>query len=195
MLRKTPLKAKTGFKRPDFKTEMDKKAQKAKKYFDNPVYKAVSTIGTAKPKKKIKRTPEHKLRYEKISTLENRIWPLCRQITRKTYCHEDGTATCYTCGKLITDKGDMHTGHWRKKSLLSMIHKYDLRFLKIQCEGCNKWRNGEEAEYTIHLVKDYGADYVSKLDQEWKEAKQHLKGSADNRIFLQELEKKYKQMI
>ena len=133
---------------------------------------------------KIKRSKAKRPKLASVSSLEKKVWILCKMLVRKYWCRSDMTAFCFTCNKHLKDFEDMHTGHWRKKSILPMSHKYDLRMLKIQCPGCNLFRNGNEAEYTIRLMKLYGEDWVNNLDREWKTAKLNLKGSAENREFL-----------
>ena len=184
MLRRTPLKAKTGFKRKTY--EQITVLQRAKK--------APPRNLKSKPNTKvIKKLKKPKL--PSISSLEKKVWELCKQVTRKYWCNDDGTAKCFTCDKYLTNPSDMHTAHWRKKSILPMTHKYDIQMLKICCPTCNKWLNGNEGEYTLRLVRLYGEEWVLNKDKEWKQSKQHLKGSADNRIFLQNLIVQYNNIL
>lgn len=65
------------------------------------------------------------------------VWEQCKRIIRSWYVNNDGSWTCYTCGKILREKKDVQTGHGKAKSLLKIRYKYDLRNLKIQCYNCN----------------------------------------------------------
>ncbi len=161
--------------------------------------KSCKEILADKKQKKLQqkvKVKEKKIKYESVRTLEKRIWELCKQIVRKENKRTaQGDLICYTCGKIITDLADAHTSHWRKKSILSLRHKYDIRVLKVSCRKCNMYFDGNEAEYTLRLIRDYGTDYVLKLDEELKQGRNETWGAMDNRIFLQQLEKDYKQRL
>lgn len=181
-MKKTKLMARKGFKR--LTLEQVKAKQELKKAKRKPLK------GQKRPVQRSKR-----IKLVSVSSLEKKVWKLAKQVTRKNWCKEDGTAFCFTCEKHLTDKASMHTGHWRKKSILPMTHKYDLRMLKIQCPGCNLFQDGNEAEYTLRLMKKYGSDWVTDLDDEWRRSKLHLMGGADSRIFLQNLISQYTKLL
>lgn len=126
----------------------------------------------------------------KVKDLEKKVWELCKQITRKRYGY-----TCYTCGKDNLTSFQCHTGHFRKKSLMPMQMKYDLRILRPQCAGCNLFQDGNEAAYATQLIRDHGAEYVLKIDDDIKHYKQNLFGAADSREFLQNLIVEYKDIL
>lgn len=125
-----------------------------------------------------------------VRSLEQKVWELCKQITRKRYGN-----TCYTCGKTDLTPYQSHTGHFRKKSILPMQMKYDLRLLRIQCPGCNLFQDGNEGAYAIQLLKDEGPEYLLKLDEDIKYHKNNLMGAVDSRIFLQSLIEEYKNIL
>ena len=138
---------------------------------------------------------ERKIKFEKISTLENRIWELCKQIVRLSCMNQYGYLRCYTCSKTITELEDAHTGHWRKKGILSIRHKYDLRGLRVQCAHCNKYLDGNEAQYTLNLIREIGQETVFLIDEHFRKGMNEPIGSADARQLLQKIEPFYKQLL
>jgi len=97
----------------------------------------------------------------KIKTLEDKLWELCKQIIRLKYPN-----TCFTCGLENLKGKNLHTGHFIKKRKLPYELKFDLRFLRPQCNKCNLFNNGNEGMYAINLVKTEGVDYLLSLDSE-----------------------------
>lgn len=98
----------------------------------------------------------------KIKTLENKLWILCKEITRLKY-----TNTCFTCGKENLQGKELHTGHFLKKRILPYELKYDLRILRNQCPKCNLRGNGNEGLYAINLVKTEGVEYLLGIDADY----------------------------
>lgn len=110
----------------------------------------------------MKRSPLRKQSKVPISKLQRDIWELCKQIVRKKYPHK-----CYTCGKRIYSKYDLHTGHvpWPKASLGAYL-KYDLRLLKIQCYSCNIHKGGMGAEAYKRMLKEEGELFMAQLERD-----------------------------
>ena len=125
-----------------------------------------------------------------VKVLEKRVWLLCKELTRKTYGY-----TCYTCGKENLTPFQCHTGHFRKKSLMPMQMKYDLRILRPQCPQCNLFQDGNEGAYATQLIRDHGAGYVLQIDDDIKYFKQNLFGATESREFLQNLIAEYKGLL
>lgn len=138
---------------------------------------------------------ERKIKYENIKTIENRIWELCKKIVRQSCMNEFGYLRCYTCSKTITELDDAHTGHWRKKGILSIRHKYDLRGLRVQCAHCNKYLDGNEAQYTLNLIREIGQERVFLIDEHFRTGMNQPMGSADARQLLQKMEVYYKGLL
>lgn len=98
-----------------------------------------------------------------IGKLQKQLWDECKRIIRNKYKNEDGTWTCFTCGKTITDNQNAHTAHFIPKSVCGAYLKYDLRNLRICCMACNVWLGGNGSMYYKHLVETEGQEYVDKL--------------------------------
>ena len=62
-----------------------------------------------------------------ITKLKEKLWLLCRQITKKRYGN-----VCYTSGKTVPDGKGLHTGHYITSSTCSIPLRYDIRNLRPQ---------------------------------------------------------------
>lgn len=92
---------------------------------------------------------------------EDKLWELCKLITRKIYPN-----TCYTCGKIGLEGSSWQTGHmWAKASLGSHL-KYDLRILRPQCFWCNINLGGNGAVFYSKMLKENGKKYMESLEKE-----------------------------
>lgn len=92
---------------------------------------------------------------------EDKLWELCKLITRKLYPN-----TCYTCGKAGLEGSNWHTGHmWAKASLGSHL-KYDLRILRPQCYNCNINYGGQGALFYAKMLSENGKKYMEALEKE-----------------------------
>jgi len=103
-----------------------------------------------------------------ISKLQKKLWENCKRLIRARYALKSPQNAlqaweCYTCGKVITDKENAHTGHFIPKSVCGAFLKYDLRNLRVQCMACNVWRGGMGAEYYRKMVEREGQEYVDQL--------------------------------
>lgn len=98
-----------------------------------------------------------------ITQLQNKLWEECKRIIRAIYLNSDGSWTCFTCGKRITDKVNAHTSHFIPKSVCGAFLKYDLRNLRVCCMACNVWGGGMGAMFYKHLVEVEGQIYVDEL--------------------------------
>ena len=73
----------------------------------------------------------------------------------------EGFANCYTCPAYQPRKM-LQCGHW-----ISRRHKavrWHRDNVRIQCGGCNKFRNGEPIKFRKNLVAEIGAQRVSVLE-------------------------------
>ncbi len=68
-----------------------------------------------------------------------------------------GNCVCYTCGRLVPYELTNASHFWHGKLDL------DERNLKVCCIGCNKYKHGELGKYAIHLIEDYGKEWVDRL--------------------------------
>lgn len=116
-----------------------------------------------------------------IGKIQKLLWEECKRIIRARY-ERPGGWECYTCGILITEKKDAHTGHFIPKSVSGSFLKYDLRNLRVQCMACNVWRGGNGAIYYRNMVAREGKKYVDKLFQD----KQKITKASDHFIKLLE---------
>lgn len=111
----------------------------------------------------MKRSPLKKKSKQKISTIQNKIWELCKQITRITYGN-----TCYTCGKTQLSGKGWHTGHLIPKASLGAYLKYDLRLLRPQCYRCNIDLGGNGAVFIEKVRREDGDEYVDRILEDRK---------------------------
>lgn len=102
------------------------------------------------PLKRKKKTPEKRLK--------EKLWELCKQLTRLTYGN-----SCYTCGKSGLEGSSWQTGHFIPSSICGGYLRYDLRNLRPQCYRCNIDLSGNGSIFYRNLVRDKGQDYVDTL--------------------------------
>jgi hypothetical protein len=126
----------------------------------------------------MKRAPLKRKSKSDIKKLQDKLWELCKQITRKRY-----KPTCYTCGATNLEGFNLHTGHMWAKASLSTHLKYDLRILRIQCMRCNCHMGGMGADFYKNMVKEIGKNAMDKLEKE-----RHLLIKADKFWYLKKIE-------
>ena len=114
-----------------------------------------------KPTKPLKRTALKKKSKAKISTTQNKLWELCKQIIRKKYGN-----TCYTCHAGTLSGSNWHTGHMWSKASLGAFLKYDLRVLRPQCYNCNINRGGMGADFYAKMLKEIGQEAMERLEKD-----------------------------
>lgn len=114
-----------------------------------------------KPRKPMKRGKLKKKSKQKISTIQKKLWELCKQITRKKYGN-----TCYTCLTPGLQGSNWHTGHLFAKASLGAYLKYDLRVLRPQCYHCNINLGGRGADYYTRMLKEIGQEEMEKLQKD-----------------------------
>ena len=98
-----------------------------------------------------------------LAKAKQNLWEECKRITRMRYMNNDGTWNCYTCGKLINEAKNAHTGHFIPSSVCSTEMRYDLDNLRIQDYNCNINKSGNWIEYEKHLNKEKGPGFTDKL--------------------------------
>lgn len=90
--------------------------------------------------------------------LQDQLWELCKQITRKKYGNK-----CYTCGKDGLEGSGWHTGHMLPKASVGAFLKYDLRILRPQCYYCNINLGGNGAEFYRRMILEVGSAAVNEI--------------------------------
>jgi len=109
----------------------------------------------------MKKTRLRKQSKQKISTLQNKLWELCKQIIRKKWGN-----SCYTCGATGLIGNNWHTGHMFSKASLGAYLKYDLRVLRPQCYNCNINRGGMGADFYERMLREIGPLEMEKLQKD-----------------------------
>ena len=78
---------------------------------------------------------------------------------------EVGQCVCITCSKVLpwtTMEGHMQTGHFIGRCA-SLLFQED--GVAPQCDGCNKWGDGEGPAYTIWMEAVRGRDTIDRLQK------------------------------
>lgn len=103
----------------------------------------------------MKRTPLRRKSKTPLAKLKDRLWELCKELTRQVYGYN-----CYTCGTYIEHP---HTGHFITDSTCSTELSYDLKNLRPQCYPCNIHKSGNWVVFEKNLIRDHGQEYVDEL--------------------------------
>jgi len=69
---------------------------------------------------------------------------------------------CCTCNKIIHWK-DGDAGHYEKRQHTNI--KYHERNAHLQCQQCNRFKGGMQAEYALFLERKYGLGILQELDR------------------------------
>lgn len=80
---------------------------------------------------------------------------------RKKYSDTFGMTRCYTCDKRGHYK-DFQNGHYISRSFMSA--RWEEQNCRVQCVGCNLFKNGNYTEYAARLVRDLGPDELDRLN-------------------------------
>ena len=100
----------------------------------------------------------------------------------------DSNEGCISCG--TTTAKIWHAGHYLKAELFTGIIFNPMNVNK-QCEKCNTFLNGNEANYRIGLVKKYGEEAVKKLEEQANKLRQYKY----TREELKEIKTKYQKLL
>ena len=111
--------------------------------------------------KPLKRSKLKKKSKAKISTIQNKLWEIIKQIIRKKYPN-----TCYTCSQQELSGSNWQTGHLWPKASLGAYLKYDLRVLRPQCYNCNINLGGRGADYYARMLNEIGPEAMEKLQKD-----------------------------
>lgn len=83
-------------------------------------------------------------------------------IAKKYIKLRDGP-TCWTCGKKGLSGKDFQGGHFIRDSVGGVLLRYDEHNIHPQCMHCNIFKGGNEGEYTMKMIKEYGIEFVEEL--------------------------------
>lgn len=113
----------------------------------------------------MKKKPKQKLKGWYVKKLD----VVFSQYIRKSYANDFGMAVCYTCGKVAHYK-DLQCGHFISRG--HMATRWDEENCRVQCPGCNVFKNGNYTEYSYRLLKEIGEEKLDALMAKKKEIKQ-----------------------
>ena len=99
---------------------------------------------------------------KKTSSKEDLLWTWFSKYIRLSQANCDGIVKCYTCGTYHHWK-NVDAGHYVKRE--HHATKFDERNVKPQCKKCNRFMGGNQDEFAIHLLKDYGPAIIEELNE------------------------------
>lgn len=108
-------------------------------------------------RKKLRKESSKKFQKTEQKKWHAKCWKLMSERVRTKTADWKGMVECYTCYRSFLYK-EMHCGHYQHGKL-----DFDSRNLKPQCTACNTYHGGRLDEYTLHLIKDYGLEWVQQL--------------------------------
>lgn len=111
----------------------------------------------------MKRTPLRRKSKTDLAKKKDKLWELCKQLTRKLHGHH-----CYTCGQYSEAP---HTGHFITDSTCSTELSYSLDNLRPQCYRCNIHLSGNWTAFEERLIRDHGPDFVENLKKRNRDTK------------------------
>lgn len=79
-----------------------------------------------------------------------------------------GMTRCYTCDVKKHWK-DLQNGHYISRG--HMATRWEEENCRVQCAGCNVFRNGNYTEYSYRLLKEIGEEALDALMERKKEMK------------------------
>jgi len=108
----------------------------------------------------IKRSTKKKTKKEKtpLQLAKEKLMSLAKKYIKL----RDGP-TCWTCGKTGLKGWDLQGGHFIRDSVGGVLLRYDEHNIHPQCYRCNMHLGGNEGEYTIKMVKEYGKKFVDQM--------------------------------
>lgn len=106
----------------------------------------------------MKRTPLRRKSKTPLAKAKDKLWELCKKITRLQYGN-----ICYTCGKTGLEGSNWHTGHYITDSVCSAELSYALDNLRPQCYHCNINLSGNWPSFETNLLRDHGRKYIENL--------------------------------
>jgi hypothetical protein len=119
--------------------------------------------------------------------VEKRVEEKFRKYIRLKLSDKYGNGRCYTCGKIKHYK-NANAGHFIHNKL-----DFDERNYKFQCIHCNDHLSGNLSVYKSHLIKDYGIEWVDKLEKDSR--KKHIYSVSELLIMEKEIDKNIKDLL
>ena len=144
------------------------------------MYKKIGKKTSLKKRKKATGGPSLK-NLEKYAWTEFSKFIRLRDCLKTTGAEDYGL--CFTCGARKHFK-ELDAGHFVKSTHKEI--KFDERNVNAQCQKCNRFNGGEEAEYLVRLEFSLGRDVVDYL------MSQKGKSRTFTRDELVEIREKYK---
>lgn len=97
------------------------------------------------------------MKQKSLTSLKNKLWKLCREITDKRY-----KPFCFTCGRSVEGSGKQ-LGHFIPSSVGGASLRYNLDQLRWQCYNCNINKSGNWPAFYENLVNEIGQGKVDIL--------------------------------
>jgi hypothetical protein len=111
----------------------------------------------APPKTRVKNSTKN----ESVSSLKKKAWDLFSKYIRLKGSDWRGYGKCVTCDE-VKEWKRLQAGHFipgRRNSIL-----FDERNVHIQCDGCNRWKQGNTVKYFRFMQKTYGDSVIEELE-------------------------------
>jgi hypothetical protein len=110
-----------------------------------------------KPKLELEKAKEESKRNKSLSYLLESVKTICHKFIRL----RDRGKPCISCGQPW--HSDFDAGHFYPAGSFSSL-KFDETNISGQCIGCNRFNEGNEANYRIGLLNRYSKGYLDLLD-------------------------------
>ena len=132
-----------------------------------------------------------KVKFEsKLSTIEKKLWKLCREIVFKRDADKNGNVHCYTCGARNLIGQNCQLGHAYPNGALGASMSHDIRILRFQCARCNVFFGGMQAVFWKNLENEIGKENANLLYEECRKSKGSLIKAREHYLKLIETYKK-----
>lgn len=122
-----------------------------------------------------------KSKTKSVSKLITKLDTVFSRWFRQQHADYRGYTTCYTCGKTEPWQ-DQQCGHYEKRNWKNT--RYDPENCRVQCVGCNVFKNGNYTEFSRLLVQEKGEGILEEL---------HTRSRTEKRFTVSELEELIKQ--
>lgn len=98
------------------------------------------------------------------SKAKKKAWKAFSEWVRKSNSGKnyfiDGTASCYTCGKLLEIK-ELQAGHGIPGRMNAVLFMEEV--VKPQCRQCNIFKGGNLSIFTVKLIEEHGMKKYKEL--------------------------------
>ena len=109
-----------------------------------------------------------------IPQLRKKLWRLFSEYIRLRDANEyfNGVwfGTCISCNNKIlypNTHGRWQAGHYLPRSMQYMAVYFNEINVNGQCRKCNRYLEGSKSEYRKGLIKKYGKNTISTLENDW----------------------------